>query len=63
VHRLVIVDENNCVLGIISLSDILSYIVLKQDSFSIQPLNVAMKDLNTSAIFDDDLSMDTDLQK
>jgi hypothetical protein len=50
-------------LGIISLSDILSYIVLKQDSFSIQPLNVAMKDLNTSAIFDDDLSMDTDLQK
>lgn len=63
VHRLVIVDENNCVLGIISLSDILSYIVLKQDSFSIQPLNVAMKDLNTSAIFDDDLSMETDLQK
>jgi hypothetical protein len=62
VHRLVIVDENNCVLGIISLSDILSFIVLKQESLGMQTLNVPIKDLNTSAVFEDDM-MDTDGQK
>ncbi len=61
-HRLVIVDENNCVLGIISLSDILSFIVLKQESLGMQTLNVPIKDLNTSAVFEDDM-MDTDGQK
>jgi CBS domain-containing protein len=32
VHRLVVVDEHNRVQGILSLSDILTFIVLKQDS-------------------------------
>lgn len=31
VHRLVVVDEENRVIGIVSLSDILTYIVLKQE--------------------------------
>ena len=29
VHRLVVVDEDNRVMGVISLSDILSYLVLR----------------------------------
>jgi len=32
VHRLVVVDEDNRVIGVISLSDILTYIVLKQEN-------------------------------
>ncbi len=31
VHRLIVVDETNSVLGVVSLSDILTFIVLKQE--------------------------------
>jgi signal-transduction protein with cAMP-binding, CBS, and nucleotidyltransferase domain len=67
VHRLVIIDENQCVKGIISLSDILTFIILKQDSTyvntelpkvsSIVAMDSSIKE---GSIFYDDMMMETD---
>ncbi len=64
VHRLVIVDEENRVTGIISLSDILTYIVLKQESLikntSSMTAAFGMTRLSNSEINDHDISKKCD---
>ncbi len=47
-HRLIVVDETNLVLGVVSLSDILTYIVLKQEQITNQRQKMSHSPLSAS---------------
>lgn len=61
VHRLVVIDENNFVQGVISLSDILSFAVLKQDLIknaseqSLASSIIKNESSHITSVFEDDM--------
>lgn len=57
VHRLVVVDENDCVIGIISLSDLLQYLVLRPQGEAVRSLRTVIESEIESANSDHDSAL------